>query len=427
MPRSQQKGRRTRRQRGGGDDCGPEGIGKVRLPGGQCFDWYDTAGHEIMKSVDPIYHDQLKKRVLLALLEWRKSRINAGDNPGIIDDDTIEYINAATWPRYISGYIINYLGKGADDRKGLYDGIRHLRGTRPPYAAVDSPPSPPAAPPLTQEQLYALYIMLMAQAQQAPPPDPPVGLPPFLGPLTSESPIYHKLEYSDTHEANQIPPPEANTRKKIIVWIKQAPFAGNQDPVIRKKWHKMNLEELRNTVRTEEGRVYRTDTLEGIIQAAVDEKIVPRDPLSRKRFTRKNFRALRDVKLRSDPAYQLPMRIQQRPPRYMEFVVTNSDDGFFHLALVDGRMAPKETIQDLGYIPGTLDSVHTGSADYSSGVLLALLQDAWTNGKFLDTYTKPFTCCRFHLRKDKAWWTSPGSTPVDRLKAMIDEVRANTT
>jgi hypothetical protein len=427
MPRSQQKGRRTRRQRGGGDDCGPEGIGKVRLPGGQCFNWYDEAGHEIMHTVDPVYRDQLKKRVLLAMLQWRKARTDAGHNPGIIDHDMFEYLEAATWPEYIHDFIVDYLGRRGDDRRGIYDSLRHLRGTRPPYA-----PLADEMPPINPEELYALYLLLQAQAAAAaapppPPPQPAVGLPPLLGPLTSESPIYHKLEYSDTHEANQIPPPEADTRKKIIAWIKQAPFAGNQDPVLRKKWHKMNLEELRNTVRTEEGRVYRTDTLEGIIQAAVDAKMVPRDPLTRKRFTRKNFRALRDVKLRSDPAYQLPMRIQQRPPRYMEFIVTNSDDGFFHLAIADGRMAPKEIIQDLGYIPGTLDSVHTGSADYSSGVLLALLQDAWTNGKFLDTYKKPFTCCRFHLRKDKAWWTSPGSNPIDRLKAMIDEVRANTT
>jgi hypothetical protein len=192
-------------------------------------------------------------------------------------------------------------------------------------------------------------------------------------------------------------------------------------------WEEMSVDQLRNTVRTQEGRVYTTESLEGIIAASLDTKQEPRDAYSRNRLTRKNFRALRDVKLRSNPAYKLPARIQQRPPLYMRLIIQATNDGFYELALVDDRTDPKQVIHHLGFVPGTLDAVHTGSADYSSGTLLALLQSAWENGKFLESYTKPFPCCRFHLRKNKGWWTSPGSTPVNRLKAMIDEIRANTT
>lgn len=71
MPRGRRKTQR-RKQRGGADDCAA--VGKVRLPGGQCFDWYDTTGHAIMHTVDPAYHKQLKERVLIAMIEWRAAK-----------------------------------------------------------------------------------------------------------------------------------------------------------------------------------------------------------------------------------------------------------------------------------------------------------------------------------------------------------------
>lgn len=346
----------------------------------------------------------------------------------MIDAIRHDYLMDATWPEYIHDYIVYYLDMSNDLRRGIYDTIKHRKGTRPPYAPMGSPPQ--QQPQLTPEQLHAIYMEWIqahaqAQAQQAP---LQYGLPPLLGPLTSQSPVHHGLEYSDAPDANQVPPADADTKEKLLAWINETqPTAGDADPISMDKWAEMDVDQLRSLVRTHEGRVYTADSLAGAIQAALDIHQVPRDPLSRARLTRKNFRALRDVKLREDPAYQLPTRIQQRPPRYMELIVTNAGDGYYQLLLVDGRTAPKTVLQNLGFVPGTLDSVHTGSADYSSGVLLALLQDAWNNGKFLATYKKPFTCCRFHLGKSKAWWTSPGSTPVERLKSMIDEIRANTT
>jgi hypothetical protein len=424
-----QRGHKKRQQRGGADDC--DAVGKIRLPGVGCVDWFSPEGHAAMATIDPAYRIQLQRRVLMAVIEWEKKLLHDGQNPGIVDDMMMDYFEAATWPEFVHDYVLDYFTRSGMSRKAIRDMIKHLKGTRPPYAPLDEVPPQQ----LNQEQLMQMYFAFLAQQAHDNPPQPQhqphpgvgVGLPPLLGPLTSQSPIVHNLEFSDTLDDVQIPPADAETKEQLLAWIRAAHLAGDGDPVSMETWDDMTVDQLRNTVRTKEGRVYTTESLEGIINAAVEAKQEPRDPLSRSRLTRKNFRALRDVKLRADPAYRLPTRIQQRPPLYMRLIIQATNDGFYEMALVDDRTDPKQVIHHLGFVPGTLDAVHTGSADYSSGTLLALLQAAWENGKFLGSYNKPFPCCRFHLRKGKGWWTSPGSTPVNRLKAMIDEIRANTT
>jgi hypothetical protein len=184
----------------------------------------------------------------------------------------------------------------------------------------------------------------------------------------------------------------------------------------------MTKEELQQTVRTQEGRVYTAASLEGIFRAAMEADTQARNAMSRKDLTRKNARALRNVMRQTNPAYELPSRLQQRPPKHMGFSVAETADGaFYQLSLIDSRDGTE--LGDLGFVPANVDA-SGGSTDVTSAVAVATLQRAWESGKFLSSYRRPFECCRFHLGKTREYWTSPGSTPAGRLAAMIEEIKS---
>ncbi len=367
--------------------------------------WYSAVAQNAMHIVNPIYHKQLKERVLNAILEWEQARIREGLSADEVTDELVAFLQIAVWPNFVKDYIEAFIDGTSAKRKEMRLQVRKHRNTRPPYAPI-------------LDAGAGEFVPAAVAAAAAPVPAPVPA--PVLSPIRSRSPVVHELNVSASMDNMQLPPPDA-TREEILAWIHDASHGGDGDPITMDAWDEMTLEQLRRTVRTQEGRVYTAESLEGMIRAAMEAEKPARNAYSRKPLTRKNFRALRDVMRRENPAYALPTRTQQRPPKHMGLAFTEEGE-FFHVWLIDVRT--RAIGLDLGYIPATVESVEAGSADYTSASLVAALQTAWDSGKFLTSYRSPFTCCRFHLGKNKAWWTSPGSTKVDRLRAMIDEIRS---
>jgi hypothetical protein len=63
----------------------------------------------------------------------------------------------------------------------------------------------------------------------------------------------------------------------------------------------------------------------------------------------------------------------------------------------------------IGYIPVA------GTAD-----LEKLIKKAFLAGRIFTKATKPFGCCRFHLKKEREFWKTDAAR---KIKAMEDEIR----
>jgi hypothetical protein len=392
MPVRKTRKRRNRRrnQRGGGDGCGEPGMIRLPPPYG-CLYYDDPRMPAALESVDPFYAKQLHSRVIAAVFEFCRKRIGAGDDAITVAAKLRDQFLDKPWPAAIqtaTQRIRQLLVDGQyDEYIAMQKAYRGYRRSFPPYAPMTSP-SASALP----------------------------------SPIRSATPIERALEYSETAAADHIPPAGA-TKDALLTWIAAAKHADTHDPISLEPWADMTEAELRRTVRTQEGRVYTAESLEGILRAANEADTQPRDAYSRRPLTRRNLRTLRDVMRRTDPTYALPSRTQQRPPKHMAFSVAETADGlFYQLSLIDSRNGAELT--DLGYVPAAIDAAISGSTDVTSAVAIGELQRAWDTGKFLASYKRPFECCRFHLGKPRSYWTSPGGTPVSRLAAMIAEIKS---
>ena len=193
------------------------------------------------------------------------------------------------------------------------------------------------------------------------------------------------------------------------------------DPITMDNFEDMSLEDLQNLVLIGLGEKKNCYVLENIYQVyktAVESKKPVKDPMDPSyELTEAEIKTINKKMKAKDPSYKPPKYVSPKPyPKGYELVIDYSPiyQGYFTIKV----MKNTHVKFDLGLLPGWVESNHTKSADYTTGVLLANIRELWEKKKFMDGITH---CCNVNLRKNYSYWQ--GSSWKQRFIDLCNEVK----
>ena len=194
--------------------------------------------------------------------------------------------------------------------------------------------------------------------------------------------------------------------KKIILKNKllqdlQENSNNNSDPISMDDFKDLNISDLQNLVAIGNDTKKNYYILENIYQvykiATLSNKH-PKDPMNMQYLlTNEEINDI-NIKMRiKDPTYSIPVYI---PPKSYDFDLQIELSpiyiNFFSIKILKNNRLK----YDLGFIPGWIESHHTGSTDYTSGVVLSNLHELWEKHLFFDDSNKPI----IDLKKNYSYW-----------------------
>jgi hypothetical protein len=194
------------------------------------------------------------------------------------------------------------------------------------------------------------------------------------------------------------------------------------EPILMENFSDMSEEDLKLIVHIGEGskkNCYHIDTIYEIYKNAVLSKKPAKDPMNPSYTLSENDIKLinKTMKLR-DPKYKSPKYTSPRAyPRGWDLIIdmeTNHAGIFFHIRV------KKETRTkfDLGLVPGWIEINHTGSSDYTTGVLLTNIRELWDKKKLLSDDLKT---CHLNINYNYTYWL--GSTWKQRFIDLCEVVK----
>jgi len=179
----------------------------------------------------------------------------------------------------------------------------------------------------------------------------------------------------------------------------------------------MNDDELRSIVKIGNGakkHCFLLDTMYEIYARAVADNRPVKDPLNPGYIlTNAELRQIDRMMLARNPRYVPPRRAMMN---YRDYELEFRPDGLFYNVRITRR---GRSAEDLGYVPADVDTTNTGTANTSSGTLLAGLRDLWDTRRLLVS-ANPLSCCAIHLRKPKSFWST---NKIQKFMAMMREIQ----
>jgi hypothetical protein len=215
--------------------------------------------------------------------------------------------------------------------------------------------------------------------------------------------------------------PPGLTREKMKDWVTKH-CTNRDDPINLEPYAESDLKELRSLVKLGSGFCYTVDTLDKHIRSSAERGIPVRDILNPAyRLDKRDFGALVAAGEKLRKTYKLPRESAELPAaHYKLFVGRLGDERYKHIFLYDDRKVKRlasgsrdfgAAIPDggwIGYIPAK------GTEE-----LERLIHKVYARGRLFTQAKRPFTCCRFHLKKSRAYWETD---PAKKVKAMIAEI-----
>jgi len=211
------------------------------------------------------------------------------------------------------------------------------------------------------------------------------------------------------------------SRDRMGEWVSS--FCKNQeDPIMMEPYAEADLRDLRSLVRLGSGFCYTADVLDQHVRSSVERGVSVKDMMNPAyRLDAADYGALKKAASTLQKSYSLPSLPSEKPAaHYKLFIGVAGDPAFKLVFLFDERKVKKlpgggqeftNAIPDggwIGYIPSA-----------GTDVLEKLIKEAFKRGRVFTKAERPFLCCRFHLKKDKAYWADRVES---KIKAMEEEI-----
>ena len=205
-----------------------------------------------------------------------------------------------------------------------------------------------------------------------------------------------------------------NDKQAILEKIKTT-CNNDADPISMDNFSDMNLEQLNSLVylgNKSKKNCYLLENIYELYKTAVMSKKDAKDPMDPSHILTNEEIASINAKMKAlDPTYKPPKYKEIRPyPKGYELSIDLSIHypNYFSINV----MKNNQVKYDLGIVPGWVETHHTNSADYTSGVLLSNIRQSWEKGKFMDSVQ---SCCNIELRKSFNYWQSNWRVKFIRL------------
>jgi hypothetical protein len=231
----------------------------------------------------------------------------------------------------------------------------------------------------------------------------------------------HDVEFEVALPRSNSTMPPGLTREKMKDWVTKQ-CTNQDDPINLEPYGESDLKELRSLVKLGSGFCYTVDTLDKHVRSSVERSIPVKDMLNPTyRLDKRDFGALLATGQKLRKTYKLPRLSAELPAaHYKLFVGRLGRETYKHVFLYDDRKVKVlangsrdfgTAIPDggwIGYIPGK------GTEE-----LERLIHKAYGLGRLFTQAKRPFACCRFHLKKSRAYWETD---QAKKIKALINEI-----
>jgi len=238
--------------------------------------------------------------------------------------------------------------------------------------------------------------------------------------ITPAAAAEHEFEAGEPR-VNAVMPPGL-TRAAAIEWLgKQC--KNKEDPVTLEDYADADLKDLRSLVRLGSGFCYTADVLDTHIKSSIERDVPVKDMLNPSyRLNARDFGAVLAQGKTLRKTYKLPSRKVEVPAdHYKLYIGVVAEPEFKYVFLYDERKVKKLAGGRIDYTPGIPQGGWLGYLPVAgTGELEKLIKKAYKAGRLFNKATRPFGCCRVHVKKSKEFWSSG---VAGKIAAMEEELR----
>lgn len=281
---------------------------------------------------------------------------------------------------------------------------KRLRKGRAPVAAVPVAAAPVAAPaaPAVRRRASPVHIVVPKAAASA---------------ARMEK---LKIETKEPRE-NATMPPGLN-RAEMVEWLTRH-CHNTEDPVSLESFAEIDLKDLRSLVRLGSGFCYTVDGLDDHIKSSLERDVPVKNMLNPSyRLTARDYGAIKKQGRAIRKTYKLPKRITELPAEhYKLYIGVIGEPEYKYVFLYDERKTIPVPGGYVDYGPAVPEGGWLGYIPSAGTTTLEkLIKKAFRVGRLFNKVTKPFGCCRVHVKKGKEYWSTGAEA---KIKAMEDELR----
>ena len=212
------------------------------------------------------------------------------------------------------------------------------------------------------------------------------------------------------------------TRAAAVEWVSKQ-CTNQEDPIMLEPYADADLKDLRSIVKLGSGFCYTVDTLDQHVKASIERGVPIKDILNPSyRLDKRDFGTLEAAGRRLRKTYKLPVEPVEVPAaHYKLFIDVMGDGAFKYVFLYDDRKVKKLADGSKDYAAAIPDGGWIGYIPAAgTDELEKLIRKAHTKGRLLVRATRPFICCRFHLKKSKEHWATD---TAKKIASMAEEIR----
>lgn len=210
------------------------------------------------------------------------------------------------------------------------------------------------------------------------------------------------------------------TRKQMAAWV-SSHCKNQEDPIMMEPYAEAELKDLNSLVRLGSGFCYTAEVLDQHVRASLERDVPVKDMLNPSyRLDGYDYGAL--VKA-SKKGYELPNETAVKPPAHYKLFIGVADDPLYKLIfLFDERKVKVNADGDKEFTTAIPDGGWIGYIPASrTEKLERLIVEAFARGKIFTKSSRPFKCCRVHLKKNKSHWNDG---VLRKIKALEEELQS---
>ena len=215
-------------------------------------------------------------------------------------------------------------------------------------------------------------------------------------------------------------PPGLTAKKDMIDWVSQK-CANQQDTISLDPFDELPASDLKTMVRLGNDYCYLADDLDKHIRTSV-ERDAPLKDIANPwyRIDSADLGALEKQGLAQNRAYKLPTKVSEFPANHYKLFIDVVDESPYKFVFLYDERKVKGPVGDEDYSPAIPKGGFLGYIpEFNTEKLTGLIQKAFAAGRIFTKASRPFECCRFHLKKAKDYWATDTKR---KIKAMEDEI-----
>ena len=216
--------------------------------------------------------------------------------------------------------------------------------------------------------------------------------------------------------------PPGLLREGMQKWV-VANCRNQEDPIMMDPYVEGSIEDMRSLLKLGSGFCYTAETLDHHVKSSIERGVPIKDMLNPAyRLDAADFGALEEAAKRAKKTYKLPLEPSEKPATHYKLFIGIANEPDYKLVFMfDERKVKKTAVGGVDYSAAIPDG---GWIGYLPAVgtteLERLIREAFARGRLFTKATRPFKCCRFHLKKTKDYWTEGRD---GKIKALEEEIR----